>query len=286
MGPHDIALLRLSEPVKGVTPIDFFSKDNEVELIATIIGHGDTRKGTGGQWISDDQLRGATSKIDRADKNWIYLTFDEPPKGTELEGAPGRGDSGGPAIIFIDGKNFVAGVSSLGMDGKNGPGTYGAEDSFVRVSAYNDWIKIILAGKQKGTPFSSKTSETSNSKTSANSSDKNAKLPDNAAGKVVNAFIKAFNSGKAENMRGFYAANLSEEAAKRRPIEARLEVYQQMFANLGGIELKQVLNAADSISILIKREKGEWQRFDFEFSPPSPDKLSGFANQTAEPPTQ
>jgi hypothetical protein len=285
MGPHDIALLKLSKPVKDVTPINIFFKTDEAEQVATIVGHGDTRNGNGGNWISDSQIRAATSKIERADRNWIYLTFDSPPAGTDLEGAPGRGDSGGPAIVFAGGKALVAGVSSLGTDGINGPGTYGAEDSFVRVSAYHEWISKVLTGKQKGMPISSKSSEPAAQKNTDNLPANSGQLPDTITGKVVSAFIKAFNSGSEQSMREFYTTNLSDEAVKRRPVDDRLEGYRQMFNNLGAMDLKQVLKAGgNSISILVKREKGEWQRFEFEFSSQAPGKLSGFFNQTVESP--
>ena len=273
MGAHDIALLKLKKAVVGIKPIAIYPNSNELAQIATIVGHGDTRMGNGGAWISDGKLRAATSKIDRADKQWIYLTFDEPPKATDLEGAPGRGDSGGPAILFVKNKPYLAGISSLGTDGKNGPATYGAEDSFVRVSAHKTWISNVLKGKEKSAQPAKN-----------NSSSNQTKLPDTPQGKIVSDYLESFNSGDADKMKEFFTANLSKESLRRRPIEERLQVYRQMFNNLGGIELKEVLAVApNSISILTKRSKGEWQRFEFEFTSQPPIKLLGVANQTAEP---
>jgi hypothetical protein len=282
MGPHDVALLKLAKPVTGVAPIKLYTDADESGQIATIVGHGDTRSGKGGQWLSDGQARGATSKIERADNHWIYTTFDEPPAGTDLEGAPGRGDSGGPALLIKQGKPYVAGVSSLGTDGRNGPGTYGAEDSFVRISSYQDWIAGVLAGREKEEATSSKLSPGPRASRS-NLPVNQATLPDTPEGKIVAAYIQSFNSGDEQNMRDFFVTNLSEEALRRRPLQERLQAYREMFGNLAGLELKRVLTApAHSIAILVKRGKGEWQKFDFEFSTQPPYKLSGVANQTAE----
>ena len=279
MGPHDIALLKLKNPVADIKPMAIYTNADELNQIATIAGHGDTRTGNGGPWIMDGKLRAATTKIDRADTKWIYLTFDEPPNATDLEGAPGRGDSGGPAILFIKNMPYLAGISSLGTDGKNGPATYGAEDSFVRVSSYKTWISDVMSGRmEKNAPTVSSKPEKSNS------SNSKIQLPDNPRGKIVLAYIEAFNSGKDDKMKEFFSANLSEESISRRPLVERLEVYRQMFNNLGAIEMKEVLAvASNGISILTKRSKGEWQRYDFEFTSQPPYKLNGVANQTAEP---
>ena len=62
-----------------------------------------------------------------------------------MEGTAGPGDSGGPAFIELDGVPLVAGVSSLGEPGDNGPGTYGAREHYVRVSSHTEWIDSMLA---------------------------------------------------------------------------------------------------------------------------------------------
>ncbi len=285
MGPHDIALLKLKKPVEDAKPMAVYTNTDELSQIATIVGHGDTRTGNGGEWINDGKLRAATSKIDRADKQWIYLTFDEPPNATDLEGAPGRGDSGGPAILFIKNMPYVAGISSLGTDGKNGPATYGAEDSFVRISSYKAWMFSVMNVRSFADVKLPASKPESSAKPEKHSpSEKKLELPDTPQGKIVTHYIEAFSSGKPEKMKDFFTANLSEESLRRRPIDARLQVYREMFDNLGGIELKEVVSVgAKNISILTKRSKGEWQKFDFEFTSQPPYKLDGVANQSVEP---
>ena len=84
------------------------------------------------------------SRVVGIDDGRLVFRFDPPPQGEELAGAPGRGDSGGPALLRQGGTVYVAGVSSAGYDGANGPGTYGAVDHSTRVSDYLDWIRTSI----------------------------------------------------------------------------------------------------------------------------------------------
>lgn len=144
MGPHDIGLILLSKPVTGVKPVAPYRARNEKGQIGVLLGHGKSGEGATRGLIEDGLARGATSKVDSADAAWLYFSFDAPPKGTRLEGAPGPGDSGGPALLEKSGKIFVAGVSSAGYDGHAGPGTYGAVDVFTRVSTHAAWIDSVM----------------------------------------------------------------------------------------------------------------------------------------------
>jgi hypothetical protein len=46
--------------------------------------------------------------------------------------------------LIVGGRPQVAGVSSAGFDGRNGPGTYGAVDHFTRVSEHFGWIRAVM----------------------------------------------------------------------------------------------------------------------------------------------
>ena len=144
MGPHDVGLLRLESPVRGVTPMPLYRGRAESGRVAILLGHGQAGTGAARDRIEDGKARGATSRVDSADSQWLYFSFDAPPAGSDLEGAPGAGDSGGPALITIGGKTYVAGVSSAGYDGADGPGSYGAIDVFTRVSTHTKWIDSVM----------------------------------------------------------------------------------------------------------------------------------------------
>lgn len=150
MGPHDVGLIQLSRPVVGARPVPLYRDRNERGRVAVLLGHGKHGDGTKRQFVEDGIARGATSVVDSTDASWLYFSFDAPPKGTRLEGAPGPGDSGGPALLEKGGKIFVAGVSSAGYDGHAGPATYGAVDVFTRVSTHAVWIdSVMIANTRK-----------------------------------------------------------------------------------------------------------------------------------------
>lgn len=149
MGPNDIALIRLVRPVEDVVPVGLYRDTDEQGKRIVLVGHGDTKRGSGGDWVRDGRRRGATNVIDTANDAHIVFDFDEPRSATALEGTAGPGDSGGPALIEVDGVPLVAGVSSLGEPGANGPGTYGAREHYVRVSSHADWIDALLADPPK-----------------------------------------------------------------------------------------------------------------------------------------
>ncbi|MEW6207324.1 MAG: trypsin-like serine protease [Acidobacteriota bacterium] len=140
-GPHDLALIRLREPVSGIEPVSIYTATDEVGKIVTFVGRGDTGTGLTGPRVMDRKKRGATNKIESADERWLYFTFDDPRTATDLEGISGPGDSGGPALLEKDGKLYTLGVSVWGRPGKNGRGTYGAREGYTRVSRYAQWIE-------------------------------------------------------------------------------------------------------------------------------------------------
>ena len=145
MGAHDIALVRLSRGVTGVTPLPLYDRQDESGKQAVFVGHGGTGSGlTGPQRPEDGVKRGATNIVDSVDADWLFFRFDEPPGGTELEGISGPGDSGGPALIEIGGTHHVAGISVWGKPGPKGRGTYGATEGYTRVSTHASWLRGVM----------------------------------------------------------------------------------------------------------------------------------------------
>jgi hypothetical protein len=58
---------------------------------------------------------------------WIAFSFDAPSNGSDMESNSGLGDSGGPALLGLDGQFFVIGISSANDDaGADGPCRYGS----------------------------------------------------------------------------------------------------------------------------------------------------------------
>lgn len=144
MEAHDVGLVELGEAVTGVAPLALYRGANQRGQIAVLVGHGAAGTGDARARAEDGLVRGATSLTDSVDGSWLYFSFDAPPGGSELEGAPGPGDSGGPAIIMVGRAALVAGISSAGYDGAQGPGSYGAVDVFTRISTHAAWIDSVM----------------------------------------------------------------------------------------------------------------------------------------------
>ena len=113
-----------------------------------------------------------------------------------------------------------------------------------------------------------------------------AKMPDTPQGRLVAAYVKAFNSGDEKVMREFIANNVAASALEQRPLDARLEAYRQMRGNMGTIEVRRVVAARDSeVVVLARTKEGEWRELTFMLEPAHPHKLVGIRVQDAEPPS-
>lgn len=150
-GVDDVALIELERPVQGVEPTPLFRRRDEVGREAVFAGRGatgDGREGLEGFYGGYGELRRATNRIERADEQWIVFRFDPPAGATALEGISGPGDSGGPALVEVDGHPHLAGVSSWQDNREQGAqGVYGVLEHYARVSSYADWIDRVTGGE-------------------------------------------------------------------------------------------------------------------------------------------
>jgi len=188
LGRHDVALVFMAQPVRGVSPIPLSSDASERGQVAVLVGHGSSGRGSSRARSEDGRRRGATSRVDSVDRHSMYFSFDAPPAGTPLEGAPGAGDSGGPALIIRNGIAVVAGISSAATDGRDGPATYGAVDVFTRVSTHRNWLDSVIA---RGAPARSAQSRAS----TGSSESRTTVLPSTPAGRHMAAFLKSARGG-------------------------------------------------------------------------------------------
>lgn len=146
---YDIALVRFSRPVEGVTPLPIYRGENETGSLITLVGRGVTNTGLRGERgaSNDGKLRKCTNVVISVDDHFIEIRFERPGEEgiTELEGVGAAGDSGCPAFIEVDGVSYIAGLNSWG-DGPRGVrvGQYGAFDYQTRVTQYLDWLDSIV----------------------------------------------------------------------------------------------------------------------------------------------
>lgn len=103
-----------------------------------------------------------------------------------------------------------------------------------------------------------------------------AKLPNTPAGQRVAAYIKAFNSGDAALMSEFQNNNLTAAALQRRTDAERQQMYQQIYSNLGGLELKRVMEVTNgAITVLFLAKTKMWATLSFEIETQPPHKITG-----------
>ena len=143
---HDIALIKLNSPVRGVKPIQLYREQDEVGRIVTLVGTGDSGTGLTGPIRRDGKLRGARNRVDRVNKAWLIFKFDKPETALDLEGISGPGDSGGPAFIEENGAFYVVGISAIQSFKELGlrEGIYGVTEYYTRVSSYVEWIDLTM----------------------------------------------------------------------------------------------------------------------------------------------
>jgi hypothetical protein len=149
---HDIAVVRLAQPVTNVTPIPISRTVPQTGWSMTLVGYGNTGTGqTGEQLNTLGVKRFGYTPIERVTAALVHWTFNVGESSTM------HGDSGGPALVNFGGQDRVVGVTSGGSPAANAPlvwvngrqeqlwGTYGAPSFDTRVDAYANWIDGIVS---------------------------------------------------------------------------------------------------------------------------------------------
>lgn len=154
----DLALLRLDRKVAGVEPIVLNRNRDEADNVAFLLGWGHTGLGTTGRQHNDGKFRRAMNLVSKADQ-WLRFRFDDPREpdslALALEGIPGLGDSGGPALLeTVDGTILIGvALGELTTDGSHSQRShYGATEIYERVSLHLDWIDQTLGPQLASAP--------------------------------------------------------------------------------------------------------------------------------------
>ena len=141
--PHptaDIALLFLGSGFRGALdfePTPLYRNTDEGGKTVIVVGHG--ANGRIGSPVaregSDRRKRAAVNTIDRVGPRMFDLGIKPPDQASDLQGALGAGDLGGPAFIETREGLFVAGIASA---------VEGEWQSYVRVSTFVPWIESTM----------------------------------------------------------------------------------------------------------------------------------------------
>jgi hypothetical protein len=161
----DLALLRLQQPVRGLRPVGLYRDQSELGQIVTLLGWGYFGIGTRGIQVDDGQFRLARNTIHTADHR-LRFTFNDPRSlespAIDLEGVPGQGDSGGPALLAQESGGWLLAGVAIGEqaitddlapgapESRRPQGMYGAVAVYERVSLHIDWIESVLFAAGSG----------------------------------------------------------------------------------------------------------------------------------------
>lgn len=268
---HDIALLRLAEPVEDIEPVALYTGDDEAGRTVVFVGHGDTGTGLTGPKTMDGRKRGATNVVTAVDDDWVFFRFDRGDEATDLEGVSGPGDSGGPALIEKDGKLYTLGVSVF-ADGEGGPGRYGIKEGYTRVSTHLPWIRAVMAGEKTAREIEIGENAPRRAKRRGGGSVGRAvavggpqELPDTAFGAVVGRYVEIYNSNDAAAMKDFIAGHFDDAFRASRSDGEHLDLYRTLYGEyFGKITLRHVVQADDSgLTVLFDSETGKTAEFRF-----------------------
>jgi len=239
----DLMLLRLREPVEGIAPVLLYDRDDEPGKIVTIAGWGETGNGLTSARNERGKLFGANNQVEAVFEHSLIFTFDTPPAGLDLEGLPGAGDSGCPALLEENGKVFIVGVGSFNSGSDDHASAYGTVDAFARVSAHRKWISdTIAADPPSSIPmFGAYVRGTS--------------LPRTRAGSAAKAFLAAFNSGKTAEMAAFYRTYGRRRSEEE--LQKTAAAWQKLIDQYGSYELLGYKESGPyAIAVFVRAAKG------------------------------
>ncbi|MDG2091184.1 MAG: trypsin-like serine protease [Gammaproteobacteria bacterium] len=145
----DLALIKLDRPVTGISPIDLYQGVDEMDKVVSFVGWGFTGMGTQGGMDNDGKMRRAQNTVMNAGK-WLEFIFDDPrdtnSAALPLEGVPGLGDSGGPALMETPQGMMIMGVALGEIDNPlaSQQGGYGSISLYERVSTHYAWMMLVI----------------------------------------------------------------------------------------------------------------------------------------------
>ena len=157
---HDLAIVRLADPLPEAVPVPpVFTGDLSGRTL-TLVSHGGstTLVSTGENVVDvimrDDLGRPATYLFDFDGPDLSSNRFGPPMRvhgtiGAQREAALVGGDSGSAAFVFFDGFWWLAGVNSFRITFKSpppDPGGFGVAGGGVVLATHTDWIQSVLSG--------------------------------------------------------------------------------------------------------------------------------------------
>jgi hypothetical protein len=263
----DMALLRLARPVTRVTPARLYDRDDELGRTVRFVGTGLTGDGRerpqppGGTW------RAAHNRVHAVTPRVIRFIFDAPPKGENLEGISGPGDSGGPALVERGGRTYIAGVSSTNHQPDGQPiCTYGTVETYARVSTQRAWLDSVMKGRgvSPGSDWTSAADLATRG------------WPSAGIGRLARDWIAVRNANRPEPLEAYFRAHADSAYLARRTPEARQAAYAELWKTFGAYTPVAWSQRRDgTLAVLVRAERdGLWLDYRFVPSATQPGRLA------------
>lgn len=147
----DLALLRFKRASALPRPMPILLSEVELGETLSLLGWGYFGLGTTGRQYNDGTLRLAMNQVTGVDRR-IRIQFDDPRTADglalPLEGMPGLGDSGGPALVVGENGAQLVGITVGEVEGEDfseeTQGKYGAIAVYESVLLHIDWIETVI----------------------------------------------------------------------------------------------------------------------------------------------
>jgi hypothetical protein len=132
----------------------------------------------------------------------------------------------------VAGRQQIAGISSAGFDGRDGPGSYGAVDVFTRVSTHAAWIDSVMrAPNQAAAPAR------------PNAARQGTTLPDTPVGRRYKAFLDAMHAATDSAIVAFLEANFDARELAARSARERLPNFRRLAERLKDAKIEAITKA-------------------------------------------
>ena len=224
---RDIALLRLEAPFEGLPTARLYREKDELGKRIQFVGDGYSGTGKSGPTERQRRRRVADNTVAAVRPGWIVFDFDAPPAGDPLEGISGPGDSGGPALLTIDGVHHVLGVSAYNEGDELC--RYGTREHYARVSDELEWLEGVIGGSiaADATPRLMRYESDESGQTVATRIEiEPVALPEGADARlqqVVDRLALAMNDPKGDALGLFAARYLREQEERGDPVTGMLD---------------------------------------------------------------
>ena len=143
-------------------------------------------------------------------------------------------------MLRLNGADVVAGVSSAGFDGTQGPGSYGAVDVFTRVATHVSWIDSVMKSSPAGAPASGNGAKDAGRAAGAR---QGVTLPETPVGKRYAAFLAAMRAGSDSAIVAFLEANFDERELAARSARERLPNFRRLSERLKDAKIEAITKA-------------------------------------------